>query len=175
MSDDQRQQPLRDRQSTDTDAEAIREAADLLARLLDSAIRIPGTNLSLGLDPLIGLIPGVGDALASLIGAAILGMAVRLRVPRVTLARMCLNLLLNGVLGAVPGPGDAFSVWFQSNRRNAALLHRAGETPRAAAATDWAFVVGLLAGTLVLLVGAILAVLWLVLRLWDLIRATVTL
>ncbi|TAJ09995.1 MAG: DUF4112 domain-containing protein [Nitrospirae bacterium] len=175
MSGDQRQESLRDGRSADAEAEAIREAADLLARLLDSAVRIPGTNLYLGLDPLIGLIPGIGDALASLIGAAILVMAVRLRVPRVTLARMCLNLLLNGVVGAVPGMGDAFSVWFQSNRRNAALLRRASVVPRTANIVDWTFVISLLTGTLVLLVGAILAVLWLVMRLWDLMRLSLTL
>ncbi len=154
----------------DPEADALRASAELLAKILDHAVRIPGTNLYLGQDPLIGLVPGAGDLLASLIGAAILVMAARLRVPRVTLVRMCLNLLLNGVLGAVPGMGDAFSVWFQSNRRNAALLRRASEAPRTAAVTDWAFVVGLLTGTLVLLLGATLAVLWLVLRLWDLLR-----
>ncbi len=170
MFDDHGRETLRDKQSVDAEARAIREAADLLARLLDSAIRIPGTNLYLGLDPLIGLIPGIGDALASLIGAAILVMAVRLRVPKITLARMCLNLLLNGVLGAVPGLGDAFSVWFQSNVRNAALLRRASETSPRSTVTDWVFVIGLLAGTLVLLVGAILAILWLVKGWWDLLR-----
>ena len=166
----QRHESRLDGPGADPEAEALREAADLLARLLDSAIRIPGTNLYLGLDPLIGLIPGIGDALAGLIGAAILVMAVRLRVPKITLTRMCLNLLLNGVLGVVPGLGDAFSVWFQSNVRNAALLQRASVAPRAAGIMDWTFVVGLLTGTLLLLLGAILAILWLVKGWWDLLR-----
>lgn len=163
----QRHESRSDSSGADPEAEALCESAELLAKILDHAIRIPRTNLYLGLDPLVGLVPGAGDLLASLIGAAILVMAVRLRAPRITLVRMCLNLLLNGVLGAVPGLGDVFSIWFQSNRRNAALLRRASDAPRAAALTDWAFVVGLLAGTLVLLIGAILAVLWLVMGLWG--------
>ncbi|MDE3117399.1 MAG: DUF4112 domain-containing protein [Nitrospirota bacterium] len=166
----QRHESRSDGSGVDPEAEALCESAELLAKILDHAIRIPGTNLYLGLDPLIGLVPGAGDLLASLIGAAILVIAVRLRAPRITLVRMCLNLLLNGVLGAVPGLGDVFSVWFQSNRRNAALLRRASGAPRAAVVTDWAFVVGLLAGTLLLLIGAILAVLWLVMGLWDAMR-----
>lgn len=125
----QRHESRSDSSGVDPEAEALCESAELLAKILDHAIRIPRTNLYLGLDPLIGLVPGAGDLLASLIGAAILVMAVRLRAPRITLVRMCLNLLLNGVLGAVPGLGDVFSVWFQSNRRNAALLRRASAAP----------------------------------------------
>lgn len=171
----QRHESRSDGSGADPEAEALCESAELLAKILDRAIRIPGTNLYFGLDPLIGLVPGAGDLLASLIGAAILVTAVRLRAPRITLVRMCLNLLLNGVLGAVPGLGDAFSVWFQSNVRNAALLRRASVAPRAAGIMDWTFVVGLLTGTLLLLLGATLAVLWLVMRLWDLLRPSLAL
>ncbi len=153
MERDRRDKPSLENPAPDLEAEALRESAELLATILDRAIRIPGTNLYLGLDPLIGLIPGLGDALAGLIGAAILVMAVRLRVPKITLVRMCVNLLLNGALGAVPGLGDAFSVWFQSNVRNAALLRRASVAPRAAGIMDWTFVVGLLTGTLLLLLA----------------------
>jgi hypothetical protein len=154
----------------DSEQQRLRRLADLLARILDKAIPIPGTRLSIGLDPLLGLIPGVGDALAGMIGTSILFIAARLRVPRIVMARMCLNLLLNGVVGAMPGLGDAFSVWFQSNARNAALLRRAGASPGAATSGDWAFVLGLLLGTVLVLVSAIAAVLWLVARLWELVR-----
>lgn len=152
----------------DPEVEALLASAEILARILDAAIRIPGTRVYIGLDPLIGLIPGFGDALASLIGAAILVMAVRLRVPRIVLVRMCLNLLLNGALGAIPGAGDAFSVWFQSNVRNAALLRRASAAPKPSTITDWAFVLGLLAGTLAILFAAILGIFWLIAQLWHL-------
>jgi len=86
------------------------------------------------------------------------------------LVRMCLNLLLNGVLGTIPGVGDAFSVWFQSNVRNAALLRRASATERPSTITDWAFVLGLLLGTLALLLTMIVATLWLIARLWQLVH-----
>jgi hypothetical protein len=171
MSGDQQQEPIGKKGQGDPEVEALRASAELLAKVLDAAIRVPGTRVYIGLDPLLGLIPGAGDALASMIGAAILVMAVRLHVPRIVLMRMCLNLLLNGVLGAIPGLGDAFSVWFQSNVRNAALLRRASAPPhRQSTITDWAFVVSLLVGTLALLLTLLLAVLWLVARLWELVQ-----
>ena len=107
---------------TEEQRRALVAAAELLAKVLDTTVKIPGTSLYLGLDPLIGLIPGLGDVLANLMGAVILGLAARLDVPRIVITRMSLNLLINGVVGAVPVLGDLFSVWFQSNMRNAALL-----------------------------------------------------
>ncbi len=168
MREGYRRASSRDGPADNPEVEALLTSAEFLARILDAAVRIPGTRLYVGLDPLIGLIPGLGDVLASLIGAAILVMAVRLRVPKIVLVRMCLNVLLNGVLGTVPGAGDAFSVWFQSNVRNAALLRRASAAPRPSTVTDWAFVLGLLLGTLALLLIMIAAILWLLVQLWRL-------
>ena len=144
--------------------------AELLARLLDSAVRIPGTNLSIGLDPLLGLLPGIGDALASLIGSVILILAIRLNVPAATIARMNLNLLINGAVGAIPVAGDAFSVWFRSNALNAALLVRAASdpTPRAEA-RDRLAVILMVAGTLALLLVAIGIVMALCYAMWQVI------
>ena len=76
--------------------------SDILAKVLDTSIRIPGTSWSIGLDPLLGLLPGIGDVIANLIGTVILGIATRLHIPRIVLARMSLNLLINGTVGAVP-------------------------------------------------------------------------
>ena len=76
----------------------------------------------MGLDPLIGLIPGVGDAVASAIGSFILLEALRAGAPRLLVIRMSGNLLLNAVVGAIPVAGDLFSVWFRSNAKNYALL-----------------------------------------------------
>jgi hypothetical protein len=150
------------------EAEALRASADLLAKVLDTMIPIPGTTLRLGVDPLLGLIPGIGDTVSSLIGSMILVMAARLRVPKIVLIRMSLNVVLNGVIGAIPGLGDLFSVWFRSNARNAGLLRRAGVSPHGpAAASDWAFVVGVLLGTLALIVGVTVGLLWLLARLWH--------
>ena len=147
--------------------QALVEAAELLAKVLDTTVRIPWTSLYLGLDPLIGLIPGIGDVLANLIGTVILGMAARLEVPRIVMTRMSLNLLINGVVGAVPILGDLFSVWFRSNSRNADLLRQAATQSARRTHADWTFVVGIIGGTIGLLLGLIAFVLWMAISLWS--------
>lgn len=165
-----RPRPLEPEVLRDGEAESLRASADFLAKILDSAIRIPGTRFTVGMDPLIGLVPGVGDAVASMMGTLLLVMAVRLGVPKIVLLRMSLNILVNGIAGAVPGLGDAFSFWFKSNQRNAALLRRATRAARPSTAADWFFVGGVLAGTVAALVGAIALVLWVIARLWEVVR-----
>lgn len=153
----------------DDEREHLLAIADLLAKALDTTVKIPGTSISIGLDPLLGLIPGIGDALANLIGAIILGLATRLRVPRIVLARMSLNLLINGTIGAIPIIGDLFSVWFQSNMRNAALLREAATRPDRETHPDWLYVGGIIGGTVVLMLLAIAFVVWVVTKLWTMI------
>jgi len=143
--------------------------ADMLAKVLDTTVKIPGTSISIGLDPLLGLIPGIGDALANLIGTIILVLAARVRVPRIVLARMSLNLLINGVVGAIPIAGDLFSVWFQSNMRNAVLLRAAAMKPDRETRPDWFYVGGIVGGTVVLMLLAIAFVVWVVAKLWTMI------
>ncbi|MBI4402197.1 MAG: DUF4112 domain-containing protein [Nitrospirae bacterium] len=99
--------------------------AERFAHLLDDAFRLGNTGFRFGLDPLVGLVPVIGDALATASGAIILVIARQLRVPVIVLIRMAYNLLLNGLLGAVPFFGDAYSFWFKSHAKNAALLVRA--------------------------------------------------
>lgn len=149
--------------------EHLIELADILAKVLDTTVRIPGTSLYLGLDPLLGLIPGIGDALTNLIGTIILGLATRLRVPRIVLARMSLNLLINGVLGAIPIAGDLFSIWFRSHARNAALLREAATKRDRETAPDWFYVGGIIGGTVALMLLAIACVVWVVVKLWTMI------
>ncbi len=141
--------------------------ADILAKVMDTSIRIPGTSWSIGLDPLLGLIPGIGDAIANLIGTVILGIATRLQIPRIVLTRMSLNLLINGTVGAVPIVGDIFSVWFRSHARNAALLREAAQKPDRETHADWFYVVGIIGGTVALLLLTIAFMIWLVYRLWT--------
>jgi hypothetical protein len=140
--------------------------AELLARILDTTIKIPGTSFYLGLDPLLGLIPGLGDILANLIGTVILILAARLEVPRIVMARMSLNLLINGTIGAIPIFGDLFSLWFRSHARNAVLLREAAAKPDRTNHQDWLYVAGIIGGTIVLLLLAIAAVMWLVVKIW---------
>jgi hypothetical protein len=133
-----------------------------LALIMDEVIRVPGTNFRFGLDPLLGLIPGIGDTSSALVSGIALIQAVRLGVPKVLLARMAMNILVNEVIGVIPVVGDAFSFWFKSNARNYDILkhHRLGSSP--ARASDWLFVVGILIA-LVLIVGLGIAVSFLVL------------
>jgi Domain of unknown function (DUF4112) len=147
--------------------ETLVETAELLAKILDTSIKIPGTPISVGLDPLLGLIPGVGDMLANLIGTAILVLAARLHVPEIVLARMSLNLLINGAVGTIPIIGDLFSIWFKSHARNAQLLRRATAQPHRETRKAWLSMVGIIGGTVVLLLLTIGAVLWIVIHLWN--------
>lgn len=151
--------------------EHLLAVADMLAKVLDTTVRIPGTSWYIGLDPLLGLIPGIGDVIANLIGTIILGLATRLQLPRIVLARMSLNLLINGTVGAVPILGDLFSVWFRSHTRNAALLREAAMKPDRETHADWFYVVGIIGGTASLLLLTIAFVVWLVFKLWAMIQA----
>ena len=95
---------------------------DALANLLDTAFVVPGTNIRFGIDAMIGLIPGIGDAITTLMSLYIVREARELGVPRHLIARMLANVALDGVVGAVPFLGDAFDVMWRANRRNMALL-----------------------------------------------------
>ena len=149
----------------DEGREHLLAIADLIAKVMDTTIRIPGTSWYIGLDPLLGLIPGIGDALANLIGTIILGLGTRLQVPRIVLARMSLNLLINGTVGAVPIFGDLFSVWFRSHSRNAALLRDAAMKPDRETHADWFYVGGIIGGTVALLLLMIAVIIWLIYKL----------
>jgi hypothetical protein len=134
-----------------------------LADLLDQRFTIPGTSIRVGLDPILGLIPGIGDALANIAGSAILVIAVQLNVPKIVLIRMGLNLAANALIGAIPVFGDIFSIWFRSNAKNADLLERyAGSETRRAGLEDWFFVAGIISAVVLIGFGIIVAVVWLV-------------
>ena len=145
----------------------LRATAELLANILDTMIPIPGTRFRIGLDPLIGLLPGIGDAVASLIGSTILLMAARLGVPKIVLARMSLNVLLNGVIGAIPGIGDLFSAWFRSNVRNVELLLRTTAPVRSPTAPHWVFVIGILLVTLTIIGLVAFFIVWGISLIWQ--------
>ncbi|HEY1268116.1 MAG TPA: DUF4112 domain-containing protein [Candidatus Binatia bacterium] len=151
------------RASSRLDRQSAVQFARFLGDLLDQRFVIPGTDIRIGLDPIIGLIPGIGDLLANLAGSLILVIAAQLNVPRVVLARMGLNVAINALIGAVPFAGDVFSIWFRSNAMNAALLERyATAERRRASAGDWLFVVGVVAAVLLIAAGAIAAIVWLI-------------
>ena len=95
---------------------------DLLATVFDTAFVVPRARIRFGAEALLRLVPGIGDAAASALSLYLLYEASRLGVPRVLLARMLANVLLEGAVGAVPFAGDAFDILFRANRRNVALL-----------------------------------------------------
>ena len=95
---------------------------DRLANLFDTALVVPGTNIRFGVEALLRLVPGIGDAAASALSVYLLYEASRLDVPRLLFARMVANVVLEGAIGAVPVAGDVFDVMFRANRRNVALL-----------------------------------------------------
>jgi len=124
-----------------------------VARLMDDFITIPGTKFKIGLDPIIGLIPGMGDGVGTAAGGVILLAGLREGLPTMSLARMGVNIVINGAIGAVPVIGDIFSAWFKSNRRNYVILQRHTGRKRKASWLDYAVVIvfGLVALGLVVL------------------------
>lgn len=160
--------PMSTRAAPDHDVDRL-WLAKFLADLLDQRFTIPGTSIRIGLDPLIGLIPGIGDLLANATGSLILVVAAQLGVPKIVLARMGMNIAFNTILGAIPIFGDIFSIWFRSNVRNVELLQRSlGRQTKRTVFTDWLFVTALILGLLLLLGGIVLAGIWVFKQIWEL-------
>jgi hypothetical protein len=95
-----------------------------LSRLMDTAIRIPGTSFRIGLDPIMGLVPGAGDIVSTAFSAYIIFLATRFGLPRATLNQMIFNIALEAVVGTVPLVGDLFDAAYKSNIRNLDILER---------------------------------------------------
>ena len=113
-------------------------------RILDDALTIPGTHIGIGLDAIIGFFfPGLGDAATGLASLALVVLAFHMRVPKVVLARMIFNILIDTLVGSIPILGDAFDVFWRSNRKNLELIQRYDQNPdRHPTAADYV-VVGL--------------------------------
>lgn len=103
---------------------SARARIERLEHLLERAVRIPGLGRRIGLDAIIGLVPGVGDAVAALIGLYLVWEARNLGASRFTLARMLANIGVDALIGSVPVAGDVFDVFFRSNSRNLKLLRQ---------------------------------------------------
>jgi hypothetical protein len=132
------------------------ERTRILAHILDNAVEIPGTNFRIGLDAVIGLIPGVGDVLGMVVSGYILYESVRLGASKSTLLRMVYNVVLEVLLGAIPGLGDIFDAAWKANARNANLLLQHLEQPDAALAASRRFAITVFAGFVLIAVGAML-------------------
>ena len=108
--------------------------------LLDSAFRVPGTSLTFGLDPILGLIPGLGDLTTPLFSALLLLHAVRMRIPRVIQLRMLINAVVDILVGFIPVIGDLFDFGWKANVWNLALLERYAHPGSKPTKGDWIFV-----------------------------------
>jgi hypothetical protein len=140
-----------------------------LAHLLDNAIGIPGTRYRIGIDPLIGLLPGGGDLVTAGFSVYIVWEAARMGLPRSTVTQMVSNLVLDTVAGTVPMLGDFMDVTWKANSKNVALLESHleshSEIPHRQKKADRGFVFLLLFGFILLVIGvsalAVLLIGWL--------------
>lgn len=115
--------------------------AEVLTVYLDRAFVIPGTNIRVGIDPLLGVLaPGAGDAVGALASFALFYLGFKLRVPKVVLLRMLVNIAVDALVGAVPVLGDLFDVFFRAADRNLTLIKKHAGTARGADFGDYAVV-----------------------------------
>jgi hypothetical protein len=133
------------------------ERVERLADLLDNAVVIPGTRFRVGLDPLLGLVPGLGDALGALASGWILIEAARFGVPAPVLLRMLYNIAVDTGVGAVPGAGDLFDFVWKSDAKNVRLLRRHLEQPEAVHRASRLLLITVLVLLALLTIGSVVA------------------
>jgi hypothetical protein len=126
-----------------------------LARVLDTAVRIPGTDIRFGLDSIIGLIPGLGDVSGAVLSGYIVLASARLGVPPSVVSRMILNVLVDTAIGTVPVIGDVFDVAWGANIRNADLLEKHAASPAATTRSSRAIIIGAVVALILLAAGAV--------------------
>ena len=118
--------------SLESQFEAVEEVPDsvdeaavrrmrFVANLLDDSIRVPGTEFRIGIDPILGILPGAGDAVAAALSVYIVLESARLGVPFLTLLRMMANVTLDFAIGSVPVIGTLFDAVWKANQRNVEL------------------------------------------------------
>ena len=135
---------------------SLNRTSRAIAHVMDDLFTIPGTKRRVGLDPLVGIIPGVGDAAGAVATAGLVIDGIRYRVPFVILLRMAFNLLLDMTIGAIPLIGDAFDFFFRANIRNERLMVKALDDPAGAAKSSKRYLIGAVV-LLVVLVASIIA------------------
>ena len=129
--------------------------ARTLARLLDSAAKVPGTGIRFGADAILGLIPGLGDVAGAALAGYLVILAQRLGAPRAVVLRMLANVAVDTLGGTIPVLGDLFDVAYKSNTRNVALLEQAVQKPVTTTRTSRLVVWGTLVGIVLLVAGGL--------------------
>jgi hypothetical protein len=131
---------------------------------LDEGIPIPGTRIRIGLDPILGLIPGAGDAAGAILSGAIVVESLRQRISRYAVLRMAANIAIDTVIGSVPVLGDLFDAGWKSNQKNLAILERHVAEPSGSKQVDRAFVLLIGGGLLVVCASVVVVALMLTAR-----------
>ncbi|HEY8165715.1 MAG TPA: DUF4112 domain-containing protein [Gemmatimonadaceae bacterium] len=126
-----------------------------VARILDTALRIPGTDIRFGLDSILGLVPALGDVSGAVLSGYIIIASARLGVPPAVVVRMILNVAVDTGLGAVPLIGDVFDVAWRANIRNAELLEKHAALPEATTRSSRVIVAAAVAALVLLGIGAV--------------------
>jgi hypothetical protein len=142
-----------------------------LATIMDNLLKLPGMKRRLGLNPVIDFIPVVGDVSAAFVSASALLYATRRGLPKILLARMALNILVNELVGAIPLVGSAFAFWFRPNQRNYNLLQQHIEAPARPSKGDWVFVVSVIAVILLVIFGGLIVSVWILQQMLKLLGA----
>ncbi len=137
------------------------------ADLLDSRFRIPGTDIRFGLDPLLSLVPGLGDLASPAFTAALLAQVLYQRIPRVVVLRMLMNALIDAAIGAIPIAGQVGDIFWRANLRNLALLEQYAEPGRPPARGDYLFVLGVTLACGVVVAVPVSVAIWLAIWLWQ--------
>jgi hypothetical protein len=133
-----------------------------VSRLLDSAFLVPGTKYRIGLDPILGLVPGLGDLTSPLFAIALLWQSRDLGIPRVVQLRMIFNVAIDALVGLLPVAGDFFDFAWKANDRNIGLLERHAYEHRPPTLADWLFVTAAIVMLLVIASVPFLLAGWLI-------------
>ena len=131
----------------------IDSAIGVIAHVMDSLFRVPGTKFRFGANPLIGFIPVVGDQIDAVVSASVLLRSVKHRLPKIVLARMGLNVLLNAFFQGIPVVGDFVTFIFKANQQNYRLLQKYAGQGKPVTRADWIFVFGIIGGSFALAIS----------------------
>ena len=132
-----------------------------IATILDDAVQVPGTRIRFGLDALLGLLPGAGDAVTGVVSAYAIVLAARLGASPAVIARMAMNVLVDVATGTIPVLGDIFDIGWKANRKNVQLLEKYQANPQKASRASWLMVAMALLVMLAAIAGVVMLAAWL--------------
>jgi hypothetical protein len=136
------------------------ENLDRIARILDDLFRIPILNIRIGLDPILGLIPWLGDTTTALFSIYLMGSAIYYRLPKIIILRMAINVAIDYLLGLIPFVGDATDFFIKSNKWNLKLFRRYAQQRIEPSFFDYLFVIFVIGGLFAMIAGAVALVLY---------------